>query len=161
MTTPPHVSHLIQRQLFESPLMLAASPSYIEKYGQPEQAKELTNHQLLSGNNLPYWELKENGKAIRIPYQPRYSISSLRLNIDATLAGAGICMMPRAVFEKRAEKKELVEILPNVEYPKGKAFVVWADRKLIATRVATFRDMIFERFGQSAQFLASINSERD
>ncbi|WP_045481904.1 LysR family transcriptional regulator [Vibrio owensii] len=161
VTTPPHANHLIQRQLFESPLMLAASPSYIEKHGLPERAEELMNHQLLSGNNLPYWELKEDGKAIRIPYQPRYSISSLRLNIDATIEGAGICMMPRAAFEKHAVRKELVEILPDVEYPTGKAFLVWADRKLIATRVVAFRDMIFERFGQSAEFLASIHSERN
>lgn len=161
VTIPPHASHLIQRQLFESPLMLAASPNYIEKHGQPERAEELIDHQLLSGNNLPYWELKEDGKAIRIPYQPRYSVSSLRLNIDATLAGAGICMMPRAAFENPAERKKLVEVLPDVECPIGKAFLVWADRKLIATRVVAFRDMIFERFGQSAEFLASINSERD
>jgi DNA-binding transcriptional LysR family regulator len=160
VTSPPHATHLVQRQLFESPLLMAASPIYLEKYGHPQTAEELVSHQLLSGNNLPYWELKENGKAVRIPYQPRYAVSSLRLNIDATLSGAGICMMPKAAFDKRAETGDLVEVLPEVECPTGKAYLVWADRKLIAARVVAFRDMIFEQFGQSSEFLASINSER-
>lgn len=161
VTSPPHANHLVQRKLFESPLTLAASPSYIEKRGEPKQAQELIHHQLLSGNNLPFWELKEKGTPIRIPYQPRYSISSLRLNIDATLAGAGICLMPRAAFEKRAQRGELVEVLKGVECPTGAAYLVWADRKLIATRVVAFRDMIFDKFGQSGDFLASIDSEKD
>ncbi|WP_163134098.1 LysR family transcriptional regulator [Agarivorans sp. Alg241-V36] len=160
VTSPPHASHLIQRLLFESPLMMAASPSYLEKYGKPKQAADLVGHQLLSGNNLPYWELKEEGQSIRIPYLPRYSVSSLRLNIDATLAGAGICMMPKAAFEKRAERGDLIEVLPKVECPTGKAFLVWADRKLIATRIVAFRDMIFSRFGQSSEFLALIDSKK-
>ncbi|MGR5140412.1 LysR family transcriptional regulator, partial [Photobacterium sp. DNB23_23_1] len=96
-------------------------------------------------------------------------VSGLKRNDCPDNAGIGvrfapahaICMMPRAAFEKRAKRKELVEVLPDVECPTGKAFLVWADRKLIATRVVAFRDMIFERFGQSAEFLASINSERD
>lgn len=159
VTSPPHATHLVQRQLFESPLLMAAAPSYLEKHGEPNSAEELVSHQLLSGNNLPYWELQESGKSIRIPYQPRYSISSLRLNIDATLVGAGICMMPKAAFDKRAEKGELKQVLPHVVCPSGKAFLVWADRKLIAARVVAFRDMIFERFGQSSEFLASIDSE--
>nr|WP_216611974.1 LysR family transcriptional regulator [Vibrio sp. RE86] len=161
VTSPPHATHLVQRQLFESPLLMAAAPSYLEKHGEPNSAEELIFHQLLSGNNLPYWELQEHGKSIRVPYQPRYSISSLRLNIDATLAGAGICMMPKAAFDKRADKGELKQVLPHVVCPSGKAFLVWADRKLIAARVVAFRDMIFERFGQSSEFLASIDTERE
>jgi len=160
VTSPPHATHLVQRQLFESPLLMAASPIYLEKHGHPHTAEDLVSHQLLSGNNLPYWELKENGKAVRIPYQPRYAVSSLRLNIDATLSGAGICMMPKAAFDKRAETGDLVAVLPEVECPTGKAYLVWADRKLIAARVVAFRDMIFEQFGQSSEFLASIDSDR-
>ena len=159
VTSPPHASHLVQRQLFESPLMLAAAPSYIEKHGMPENAEELISHRLLSGNNLPYWELNVSGRSIRIPFQPKYAISSLRLNIDATLAGAGICMMPRASFERYAERGDLVQVLPDVDCPTGKAYLVWADRKLIASRVVAFRDMIFDRFGQTAEFLAAVSSD--
>ncbi len=160
VTRPPHATHLVQRQLFESPLLLAAAPSYLEKHGRPASAEELVSHRLLSGNNLPYWELRENGQTIRVPYQPRYAVNSLRLNIDATVAGAGICLMPRPVFERIAASGGLVQVLPDVECPTGKAYLVWADRKLLASRVVAFRDMIFNRFGQTAEFLASINEDR-
>ncbi|NVN79950.1 MULTISPECIES: LysR family transcriptional regulator [unclassified Vibrio] len=161
VTSPPHATHLIQRQLFESPLVLAASPSYIEKNGTPNSAEELVSHRLLSGNNMPYWDLKQRGKTIRVPYQPKYSVSSLRLNIEATVLGAGICLMPKSSFERFASQDKLVEVLPDVECPTGKAFMLWADRKLIASRVVAFRDMIFERFENSAEFLASINEDRN
>lgn len=161
VTSPPHANHLVQRQLFESPLILAAAPSYLEKHGTPQSAEELLSHRLLSGNNLPHWELRENEKSIRIPYQPHYSISSLRLNIDATVSGAGICMMPKAAFDKREDLGKLIQVLPEVQCPSGKAYLVWADRKLISARVVAFRDMIFERFGQSSEFLASINSKQN
>ncbi len=159
VTSPPHAEHLVQRRLFESQLLMAASPSYVEKHGMPRVAEDLVSHRLLSGNNLPYWELRDGDRPVRIPYKPQYAISSLRLNIDATVAGAGICLMPKVAFEVRAEKGELVQVLPEVECPTGKAYLVWADRKLISTRVVAFRDMVFERFGQIEAFLASIKSE--
>lgn len=161
VTSPPHAEHLVQRRLFESPLLLAASPKYIEKHGMPESAEDLVSHRLLSGNNLPFWDLKTPTGAVRIPYQPKYAISSLRLNIDATVAGAGICLMPQAAYETRAKMGELVQVLPEVDCPTGKAFLVWADRKLIATRVVAFRDMVFERFGQTEAFLASIKTQNN
>ncbi|USD63328.1 LysR family transcriptional regulator [Vibrio sp. SCSIO 43140] len=160
VTSPPHATNLVQRRLFESPLVMAASPDYLSKHGVPKSTEDLLMHRLLSGNNLPYWELKEGSKTVQIPYQPKYDISSLRLNIEATLQGAGVCMMPLAAFDKHAKAGRLVRVLPEVECPAGKAYLVWADRKLIATRVVAFRDMVFEKFGKTDQFLASIGDEK-
>ncbi|PSW15793.1 LysR family transcriptional regulator [Photobacterium rosenbergii] len=155
-TAPPHASHLIQRRLFQSPLVLAASPEYIKKYGAPERVEELIHHRLLAGNDMPYWEFIEDGKPIRIPFNSKYAISSLRLTINATLSGVGICLMPLGPFEQFSEQGKLLPILPNVECPTGKAYMVWADRKLIPARVAAFRDMVFERFQHPVGFLNSI-----
>ncbi|GAL17598.1 hypothetical protein JCM19235_6151 [Vibrio maritimus] len=69
-------------------------------------------------------------------------------------------MMPLAAFDKHAKAGRLVRVLPEVECPAGKAYLVWADRKLIATRVVAFRDMVFEKFGKTDQFLASIGDEK-
>lgn len=160
VTTPPHAPHLIQRRLFQSPLVLAAAPNYTDKHGMPTKVEELINHRLLAGNEMPYWEFKENGIPIRVPFNPSYSVNSLRLTIEAALAGVGICLMPQAPFEQFSAQGKLLPVLPEVEGPTGTAYMIWADRKLISARVVAFRDMIFERFQQPSGFLSAIGTKK-
>jgi len=144
-TMPATASHLVQRRLFESELVLAASPSYLEHYGELKNANELLSHNLLAGNNLPYWSLKEAGEVVKIPVNPKYSINSLRLNIQAAVAGVGICLMPKEALNRLTHLNKLKPVLPDVECPTGTVYIVWTDRKMISSRVVTFRDLIFER----------------
>lgn len=153
VTLPATASHLVQRQLFETELALAASKSYLTQKGAPGSAKELLDHNVLAGNNFPYWLLKEGSEPIKIPIKPKYSINSLRLNIQAAIEGAGICLMPKVVLEHLASQNKLVPVLPEVECPKGTAYLVWTDRKMIASRVVAFRDLVFSRMNHNAETL--------
>lgn len=152
-TMPAKSTNLVQRRLFESELSLAASPSYIESNGSPITAKDLLNHNLLSGNNFPYWSLKEAGELINIPVNPKYSINSLRLNIQAAVAGVGICLMPKVALEHLKAQQKLIPILTGIECPKGTVYVIWTDRKMISSRVVAFRDLIFERMNSDSNKL--------
>tara|TARA_R110002060_G_scaffold78357_1_gene91405 strand:+ start:1111 stop:2109 length:999 start_codon:yes stop_codon:yes gene_type:complete len=143
-TMPATAPHLVQKHLFESELALAASPDYLLDFSAPTNAKELVSHQLLAGNNFPSWPLKENGVLVNVPIKPKYSINSLRLNIQAAIAGAGICLMPKIALTQFCENNKLVAVLPEVECPKGMAYIVWTDRKMISSRVIAFRDLILE-----------------
>ncbi|RJG42447.1 LysR family transcriptional regulator [Motilimonas pumila] len=153
VTMPATASHLIQRQLFETELALAASPTYLARRGSPKSVKALLEHNVLAGNNFPYWQLYEEGESIKIPVKPKYSINSLRLNIQAAISGAGICLMPKVALQRLSEQNQLVAVLPNVECPKGTAYMVWTDRKMIASRVVAFRDLVFERMSHNAESL--------
>ena len=157
-TTPTNIPTLIQKTLFETELALAASPKYIEKYGVPSDAESLVNHHLLAGNTMPFWELKREGKTIKLPLVPRYSVNSLRLMVNAAKSGMGIGLIPKQAVLKLQTLGDLVQILPNVECPKGQAFLIWNDRKLIANRVVTFREMIIERLKNPDNLLLSVSS---
>nr|WP_319553264.1 LysR family transcriptional regulator [uncultured Vibrio sp.] len=146
-------SHLVQRKLFETELALAASKSYLAQRGKPERARDLLEHNVLTGNNFPYWLLKENLETIKIPIKPKYSINSLRLNIQAAIGGAGICLMPKVALEHLASQDKLEPVLPGVECPKGTVYLVWTDRKMIASRVVAFRDLIFDSMSHNAESL--------
>lgn len=151
-TIPATASHLVQKHLFETELALAASPDYLHDFGTPSSVKELVSHQLLAGNNFPSWPLIENGVLFNIPIKSKYSISSLRLNIQAAVAGAGICLMPRIALMQLCEKNKLMAVLPKIECPKGMAYIVWTDRKMISSRVIAFRDLILARMcGDASQ----------
>lgn len=153
VTVPATASHLVQRQLFETELALAASKTYLMNRGTPEVARDLLKHSVLAGNNFPYWLLKENSETIKIPIKPKYSVNSLRLNIEAAIEGAGICLMPKIVLEHLTLQNKLVSVLPQVECPKGTAYLVWTDRKMIASRVVAFRDLVFNRMDSNAEKL--------
>ncbi|MGI1998441.1 LysR family transcriptional regulator [Shewanella frigidimarina] len=156
VTTPTQTPHLVQRRLFESPLSLAASPSYISTFGQPDSVEQLQQHHLLAGNTMPYWELKQDNRLLKVPVKPKYSVNSLRLTIQAAKAGVGICLLPSAVLDEFVKKGELAVILPEVHCPSGNAYIVWVDRKLISARVVAFRDSIFKHMENPNEFLSSI-----
>ena len=153
VTLPATAANLIQKRLFEAELALAASPDYLKQHQAPVSVEELLNHRLLAGNNFPYWALKEGGKSFKLPIKPKYAINSLRLNIQAAIAGAGICLLPKTALERLTEKNKLVPVLPSVECPKGTAYLVWTDRKMIASRVVAFRDAIFAKMNKGAENL--------
>ncbi|MBM7034828.1 LysR family transcriptional regulator [Vibrio ulleungensis] len=160
VTNPVKQNHLIQRLLVQSPLVLAATQCYLDKWGTPNKAKELLKHRLLSGRKPVQWALIENGKKVIVPYVPKYAVGSLRLNVDAALAGAGICLMPIATYNRFSREGRLTQVLPDVTCPDGRAYIVWADRKLIPTRVKAFRDFIFERSKQHSEFIETISYNR-
>ncbi|ANB24220.1 LysR family transcriptional regulator [Alteromonas stellipolaris] len=153
VTMPATDSHLVQRKLFETELALAASKNYLNQRGQPETARDLLKHDVLAGNNFPFWLLREGTETIKVPIKPKYSVNSLRLNIQAAIDGAGICLMPKVALEHLAALDKLEPILTEVECPKGSAYLVWTDRKMIASRVVAFRDLIFDRMSHNAESL--------
>ncbi|MFT6986197.1 MAG: DNA-binding transcriptional LysR family regulator [Psychromonas sp.] len=156
VTTPAQTPSLVQRRLFESPLSFAAAPSYLEKHGKPTQVEELLKHHLLASRSIPYLELKQKGQAFKVPVNPKYSINSLRLTIQAAKAGLGICIIPSVDLKIFEQNGELEEVLQDVECPSGNVDIVWSDRKLISARVVAFRDMMFERMNNPIEFLSSL-----
>ncbi|WP_339891419.1 LysR substrate-binding domain-containing protein [uncultured Alteromonas sp.] len=153
VTMPATSPNLVQKRLFEAELALAASPEYLKHHPAPQSADALLDHRLLAGNNFPYWHLIEEGKTIKVPVKPKYAINSLRLNIQAAVAGAGICLLPKVALKRLAKDNKLTPILPTVECPKGTAYIVWADRKMIASRVVAFRDEVFNQMNTGADNL--------
>lgn len=156
-TNPPKAPHLVQRKLLDMELSLAAAPSYLDKMGRPSEIEGLANHDLLAGNRIPAWEFHQDGEKLRIPIKPKYSVDSLRLIIQAACEGIGICLIPSVILAPLLASNRLEALLPEVECPTGKVYMVWADRNLVASRVSAFREMIFERMSEPHKFLASIS----
>lgn len=153
VTVPATASHLVQKRLFETELILAAAPSYLAQNGRPEHVNELVNHHLLASNTLPFWTFKQQGETIKVPVKPKYSINSLRLKIQAAIAGAGICLVPKPAFKQLISSGKLVAIIPDAQCSMGNSYMVWTDRKMISSRVTAFRDLIFDSISSGTETL--------
>ncbi|MDO6685202.1 MULTISPECIES: LysR family transcriptional regulator [unclassified Agarivorans] len=158
-TLPATASDLVQRKLFDSQLCLLASPNYLAKHGHPSSVEDLLQHNLLAGNTMKHWEFKQDGKTQQIPLNPKYSINSLRLTIQAACSGVGICLIPSTTASQFIEQGKLELLLSEAECQGGTTYIVWADRKLVPSRVTAFREMIFERMRQPLGFLAAISPQ--
>ncbi|MBY5991159.1 LysR family transcriptional regulator [Ferrimonas balearica] len=155
-TNPPKALNLVQRKLFNLELALGASPDYLAQHGTPTEPQALLTHHLLAGNKLPFWEFHQGESAVRVPVNPRYSVDSLRLVIQAACAGLGICLIPRKTLAPLVAQGQLVPVLPEVTCPTGEVYLVWADRKLVSARVRAFREQLFERLANGPDFLTRV-----
>lgn len=157
---PPKDNNLVQRTLIQTPVVLAASPKYLERYGTPTSARDLYHHKLLVSSRVTHWEFKHKGELFKIPVTPRYSVLSMRLSLDAAVAGLGICLIPIESFNEHSKDGNLVQLIPDAEFPIGSAYLIWADRTLIPARVRAFKDLILKRFNQPSEYITYVSKSK-
>ena len=96
----PQQSDLIQRKLFTVHMHVYASPSYINRFGEPQSIEDLDNHRIISfGEPAPAYLLDVNwlevaGRNSDNPRQAHLQINSLTSIKRACLLGIGIAMLP-------------------------------------------------------------------
>ncbi len=100
-------------------IALAASPSYIDTWGQPQNAVELAEHRairyrLSSGPLLP-WVLKNGDDIIQVKPATRLvlSVNALNTGLNYARAGLGIIGTFRSWLDDDFRGGTLVPVLPN------------------------------------------------
>lgn len=78
------------------------------------------------------------------------------MTVQAACSDVGICLIPNETLRPLVEEELLVPLLTDVKCPLGVAYLIWADRKLSPIRVTAFREMIFDKLNQPAEFLSMI-----
>lgn len=140
----PTESQHVYRKLISNNLVLCASPSYLQKYGQPSKIAELNNHKVLSlsayegcsfqGTSI---KLKEFRKSQNIICENGYFLTELALQ------GAAIVVRSKWDVAGYLKSKKLVSVLEKFPLePFGDIFAVTPHRKLLPPRVRTFLDFI-------------------
>ncbi|MCD6047449.1 MAG: Transcriptional regulator [Gammaproteobacteria bacterium] len=110
--------NLKAKKLFDSRVILVASPSYLEKYGCPKKEKDLLRHQFIShalrstDNEFSLM----NKKSLKFA-KPVIVVNALESMLELCVKGNGIALIGETLAKKYLEKGELVRILPNLPYP--------------------------------------------
>lgn len=105
-------SSFIARRLSSRAWHLAASPSYLKKYGTPHSLSELPKHQCILGTS-ENWKFMRNGRTEIVRIRPRLRCNSGVALIDAALKNLGIIQLPDYYIKPYLESGELIELLPN------------------------------------------------
>lgn len=139
---------LIARKLTVCRSVLCASPAYLHEHPAPQQVDDLRQHNCLShayyGKSL--WHFKVQGEAVSIPVQGNISANEASTLLSATLAGAGISLLPSYLVGCAVRRGELVQLLPESEPLALNIYAVYASRKHMPATLRSMLDFLSERF---------------
>jgi DNA-binding transcriptional LysR family regulator len=158
---PPHLveqTAVIRRTLSKSPRIFVAAPAYLEQYGVPQVAAELSHHFLLLHTDsrkkgVDVVDLLESGT--RVSVSPKSSMDGNEILLRAAvLMATGIAALPETMVRGDIEAGRLTHILPLCTTSDSKAEIClfYSHRELLPVRLRTFIDYCTQFFRSSARY---------
>jgi len=137
-------SSMIARHLKTFPLILSASPSYIQQYGLPDTPQQVAAHNCIIDSNFrigKQWPIiSPQGQAETINVQSIVAVNSPQAVREIAIAGGGIAMTPDFIVEDAINDGRLVPILPEYTTLEFGLFAIYPHRKYVAKKVRCFID---------------------
>ena len=145
-------SSMVARSINTFPLVLCASPVYLQSNGLPQAPADLTDHLCIIDSNFRIgkkWPfLSPNGESESVEVTSRASANSPRAVKEMTVADGGIGLIPRFIVEEELESGELIQILPQYRTLEFGLFAIYPHRKYLSKKVRCFIDFMLNEFGR-------------
>lgn len=143
-------STLIARRLFDSKVIVAASPDYLRQRGTPDSPAALADHDCLSYSNLrdhdQWLWLDDHGVEQRTKINVVMTANNGQMLNQAATDGLGIVMQPTFISHSQIRDGVLVPILTNVTWPDATAYAVYPPTRHLSYRVRAFIDFLVDYF---------------
>ena len=143
-------STLVARRLFESRLVVCASPDYIAEHGAPEKPDDLAAHKCVvySGTSDPtHWTfIHANGEDQHVRVNPVMFANSGDVLLEAVADGLGIALQPTFLACAFIQSGRVVPILTDYHCPISTGYAVYPPTRHLSHRVRAFIDFLAEHF---------------
>ncbi|MEE3635565.1 LysR family transcriptional regulator [Pseudomonas sp. AL 58] len=140
--------NLIARRLTVCRSVICASPAYLREHPAPQRVEDLARHNCLThsyfGHSL--WHFEVHGEAVSVPVQGAISANEALTLQRATLAGAGIAMLPTYLAAESLRSKALIRLLPDAKPRELNLNAVYTSRKHMPATLRSMLDFLAERF---------------
>ena len=142
-------SSFIIRQLQPVRAVCAASPDYLEKFGTPEEPRDLYGHECLRYLNARTgeWEFLSGGKQIRIRPHGRMASGNGEALLQWAILGFGVLYAPNFIVEDALKDGRLVRILADYASPELSMCVMRPPGGLVPAKVRALTDFLVTRMG--------------
>ncbi|TBU74663.1 LysR family transcriptional regulator [Pseudomonas daroniae] len=137
------------RRLAETRRVLAASPSYLKRYGTPSVPMDLTKHKMLiydyavNPTELPFTR-KNESVVVRVP--PLISTNDGQILVRSALDDMGILVQPKYIVHDSILRGELVPVLDDWDLPRLTMNIAFQTRRHMPAKVRLFIDALVKRF---------------
>ena len=147
--SPLEDSNLVARPLGDSHSYLMASPTFLEKHGQPTHPADLSRLTSVgkSRHDTKYtWQLSnEEGQIVDVPFQPVLDSDDWMMIKHAAVAGLGIASIPGELCREELAAGKLKIVLPEWKLPGIKIYIIYTSRRGLIPAVRVFIDFAAER----------------
>ncbi len=136
-------SELISRPLGRYRTILAATPEYLNRKGQPAQPADLREHECLSfglRKGARQWELVRSTQTTAVMGQNWLRCDNGAALRNAALAGAGIVAQPEVLLRRDIEAGRLLRVLPEHELPDRPVNLVFVKSKFMTPKLRSLID---------------------
>ncbi len=148
-------SSLIVRKLADMPLVVSASPQYLDRYGRPKDPRALATHTCLVDENqanLSAWRFWSDSGEEHIA---KLNVTT-RANAPAALArmaigGIGIVRSPRYTVEDALNSGALEEILPSYRSDGYGVYALYPQNRHLTRRVRALIDHLAQEFSGASK----------
>ena len=144
-------SQLIAKRLAPDQYFILASPSYLEKHGQPKTPQELARHNCLVLGEHSQWSLSKDDEQVSVRVSGTLTSNSAEMVHEAATSGLGIIRTSLLKSHDDIGNGRLIPVLP--EYDVAGTAAIWAiftSSRHVPPKLRVFLDFFAERF-QSIQ----------
>jgi LysR family transcriptional regulator AphB len=121
---------------------LMASPAYIEARGTPGSLADLSDHDCIAAPTNPTgyttWCLDGPEGEVEIAVRGRFHANSMQTQINATLGGLGIGLVPISMTIEHVRSGRLLPVLPDYGLHRVGVYFVYLDRRQLSRAVSAF-----------------------
>ncbi|MDQ7089169.1 MAG: LysR family transcriptional regulator [Methylococcales bacterium] len=138
-------SSLIARKLASSPLVVCASPRYLQQHGTPETPDDLNKHSCLVNWALPprdLWYFSEGKSIKKIKVSGRMQANIADPMRIAAIGGLGLIMLPRYIVGNDIKKGKLKTVLERYSPPALEIYALYPHRKYLSAKVRLFLEFL-------------------
>lgn len=141
-------SQLLSRKLGAMPTALYASPTYLDRAGQPKRPADLSRHQclrILGGTGTPTrWSFTRTNRTESVEVRGRIVVNSMRVLLELAHEGLGIALLDETAGREAESSGELVRVLPDWKAPLVPVHALMPSRHL-EPKVRRFLDALSAR----------------
>jgi DNA-binding transcriptional LysR family regulator len=155
-SSPLTPANLIRRDIAPIRWVLCAAPSYLKRFGTPDDPEELRRHNCIfyasAAVRGDVWSVSRKGETRHLTVSGNFRANNSEAVRDAALGGLGLALLPTFAMWQDLKAGALVRVLPDWT-PHGTfgasltAYFI-ADRQL-TPKIRTLVDFLAERFGRS------------
>ncbi len=140
-------SSMVARKLAAAPMVLCASPAYLQAQGTPQTPQQLADHNVLAytrNRGAHEWRYRgPDGVDGVVALDSRFRCDFAEMMIEAAKQGLGIILCPALFIQRELQSGELQCVLQDHRtWPERKLWAVFPPNRFISTRLRLFVDHI-------------------
>lgn len=147
-------STMIVRRLATAPVVLVASPSYVERRGAPQEPEDLAAHDVANLKrdlSSDLWTLTSKTRPpAKIEVTPVAAVHDPGILLDLALNGVGVAPMPELYARAALADGKLVRVLGDYVQREAPINALYPSRRILAPKVRAFVDFAAEAFASAA-----------